>query len=171
MDLWNFFDLISIVLNLLIITLDFEYTNEYTDGAIIPLRLISAAACFIMYIKVFYFLRIFESTAPFVRMIIETNNSIRVFIFLFFFMIVASANSFFILSHNDPEDDDRDVSFSNPIGALIYSYLLALGEFDYSFNGPASSRYFEWAFFLSFTYLLLIVMLNLIIAIMGSTYA
>ena len=65
-------------------------------------------------------------------------------------------------------EGEGDVFIKNPIDALIYAYLLALGEFDTNFGGD--DMWLQWFFFLLSTFLLLIVLLNLIIAIMGSAY-
>jgi len=164
-DLWNVFDISSIVLNFTLITLDLMYSGVDEQEFDYVLRQISAIACFLMYVKVFYFLRIFKTTAPLVRMIVDVTASIKVFILVFFIALIATANAFYILTR-----DVKEKQFiENPIDAVLYAYFISLGEFDYDFSGD--DKWLSWAFFLISTFVLLIVLLNLIIAIMGSAYA
>jgi len=58
--------------------------------------------------------------------------------------------------------------FATPATALQFAYLLSLGEFDLDF--VSYDRWLLWIFFIAATFFLLIVLLNLIIAIMGSAY-
>ena len=68
------------------------------------------------------------------------------------------------------EEGGGDEAFvKNPVDAILYSYLLALGEFDFDFG--TEGMWMMWLIFLTSTFFLLIVLLNLVIAIMGSAYA
>jgi len=165
-DLWNGFDLVSIALNLVVILLDISQSEKTVSGIDTHLRGLSAVACFFMYVKLFYFLRIFKLTAPLVRMIVDVTFSIKVFVLLFLVFLLASANSFYILSAETRSNEEQFIQ--HEIDALLYSYLISLGEFDMEFKGP--SKWLLWIFFTGSTFFLLIVLLNLIIAIMGSAY-
>jgi len=92
------FDLTSIALNLAIIVLDFKNSGTKEKDFHDVIREISAVAIFLMYVKLFYFLRIFKLTAPLVRMIVDVTFSIKVFLLLFVLFLIGVANSFFILA-------------------------------------------------------------------------
>lgn len=59
--------------------------------------------------KIFYFMRIFGSTAFFVRMIIEMFLDIKIILLIFFISIFAFSNSYFVLNfaqnENAPDED------------------------------------------------------------------
>jgi len=112
-------------------------------------------------------MRLFQQLAPLVRMIVDVTASIKYFFVVFVVAVFAIANSFLILQMNFKNDDETFIK--NPVDAVIYAYLLALGEFDTNFGGD--DMWLQWVFFLISSFILLIVLLNLIIAIMGSAYA
>ena len=93
------------------------------------IRPIMAICNLTFYLRFFYFLRIFDSSAPLVRTIIEITTDIRYFIFVFFLGIVGFGSSFQILSNNN-DHNDPDARFLNSFsGSLIYAYRLSLGDF------------------------------------------
>jgi len=63
---------------------------------------IGALACFVIWIKLFYYLRIFRPTSSFIRMIVEMFKDIRVFLLIFFIGIFAFANFYYILDQGNP---------------------------------------------------------------------
>ena len=80
---------------------------------------------FFLWLKLFYFLRLFEETAAFISMILEMFKDIKVFLLIFFIGVFAFANTYFILDSGDAEP----VAGSTYVTAVIYSYLQSLGEF------------------------------------------
>jgi len=127
-DAWNVIDIFSAIMNIFLITTDLLFLERTDIVTIYRLRQLSAVACLLMYGKLFYYLRIFDATAPFVRMLIEVVKSIKIFILVFCFFIIAMANSFFILT-KDMEIDNKPF-IENPIDAIVYAYFISLGEFD-----------------------------------------
>ena len=107
----------------------------------------------------------------------------RIFLFVLMITLLAFADSMYIISRsNDTNTENLDPSdhevnpdqykyFESFQGALISSYLTALGDwgtddFDDSGNGQLT-----WAIFLLATALNCVVMLNLLIAIVSETFA
>jgi len=74
-----------IILNLL------GYTKDYN------LYILGGLGVFCLWLKLFYFMRMVNSTAAFVRMIVEMFLDIRIFMFIFFIGILAFSNCFYIL--------------------------------------------------------------------------
>ena len=118
-----------------------------------------AIASFGMWIKIFYFLRIFRTTGFFVNMLLRVVKSSRTFFFLYLLILGAFACSFYIMS---PSDDGI-------LYHLNYSYLLGLGEFDMEFDNYRVPRMMQ-IFFLIGTLITTVVMLNLLIAIVSTAY-
>ena len=62
--------------------------------------MIGSFACFFMWFKTFYWMRLFKRTAHFVTLITNTVNKLRVFALMFLLCIFAFANFFYILNNN-----------------------------------------------------------------------
>ena len=60
---------------------------------------------------------------------------------------------------------------NNIVDSLIAMYLLGLGEFDLDGLKEGPNVLLAWFFFLLGTFLLLVVFMNMLIAIMGETFA
>mmetsp|Transcript_28580 Transcript_28580/g.38104 ORF Transcript_28580/g.38104 Transcript_28580/m.38104 type:complete len:140 (+) Transcript_28580:470-889(+) len=120
-------------------------------------KLLAAVAMFMMYIKLFYWLRLFESTAAFIRMLYEIINDIVPFLTFLVCCIAMFANSMLILDQSRRINGEEDsligpVFGVNFLDAFVRTYLVALGEFDIeAFNGLDSSL--VWCFFLLTTFI------------------
>ena len=64
LSFWNYLDLISISLKISFIALDLSDTEST------KVRPLSSVAVFFMWLKLFYFMRLFKPTATFIRMIV-----------------------------------------------------------------------------------------------------
>lgn len=89
---WNFTDLFSYGMCLASMILDYIDFNNKTQ-----LRVISSIALIVLWIKLFYFLRVYESTANLIRMIIEIFNDIKNFLIVLFIGIIGFSGGFYIL--------------------------------------------------------------------------
>jgi len=128
---------------------------------------VAAISVLVLYFKLFYFLRIFYSTAYLVRMIIEIMWDMKVFVGVLMIATAAFGNAFYILDRNSTEEEN--IIGKNFIDALIYSYKMGLGDFDTDNFGTRDEEVL-WIFFILNSIIVLIVLLNLLIAIMGDTF-
>ena len=96
--LWNFLDLIS---SFLVISTSIAVLGGFDIGRYI--LVIGGMACFFIWLKIFYFLRIFRPTSSFIRMIVEMFKDIKVFLLIFFIGIFAFANFYYILDQGNDE--------------------------------------------------------------------
>ena len=128
---------------------------------------VAAISVLMLYFKLFYFLRIFYSTAYLVRMIIEIMWDMKVFVGVLMIATAAFGNAFYILDRNSTEEEN--IIGKNFIDALIYSYKMGLGDFDTDNFGTRDEEVL-WIFFILNSIIVLIVLLNLLIAIMGDTF-
>ena len=65
-------------------------------------------------------------------------------------------------------------AYSTLIGSLQHVFLLALGEFnleDYEIGGNSYDYFALWLLFIAASFVLLIHLLNMLIAIMGESFA
>ena len=160
-SVWNIFDLTSLLMNLAIQILDLANLSEE------DLITITGIAVLLVWLKLFYFGRIFFSTASIIRIIIEITYDMKFFLGVLLLSIAAFGNCFYILQRNHV--DNPTFAGNTWLKAFLYSYIQALGQFDTSiFTGTDKHLYFT-IFFLN-TIISMIVMLNMLVAIMGDTF-
>ena len=98
------------------------------------LRPLASITLIILWIKLFYFLRVYDSTAQLIRLIIEIVNDMKNFMIVLFIGIIGFTGGLFIMQQSlDGKvevggDHDRFVG-ENPFKAFIYTYRLTLGDF------------------------------------------
>jgi len=132
----------------------------------IYVRSIGALTVIVLYLKFFYFLRVFDNTAPLIRMIIQISFDIRYFIMVFFIAVIGFGNGLYILSENNPPDTEFTKGF---VDAILQVYRMALGDFNTD-NFGSVNVWLVWCVFLVSTLLIMIILLNLLIAIMGDSF-
>lgn len=71
--------------------------NDFLGGPVERGRVIGSVAIMLLWVKFFYFLRIFQQTAAFIRMITEIVRDMAVFSFIFLLGIVTFSNAFYML--------------------------------------------------------------------------
>lgn len=168
-DFWNILDQLSFFANattLILHSLETSVQSQKTAAAI---------SIFILYIKFFYWLRLFDSTAAFIRMLKEIVLDIVPFLTFLVVCVAMFSNTFLIFDQSrrlQGRYDERIIEevFGIPwIDAFVRSYLVGLGEFGMeNFSGEGGSLI--WIFFLLATFITQLLFMNLLIAIMGDTF-
>lgn len=127
-----------------------------------------------MWIKVFYWMRLFKDTSYFIILIMRTITDSAAFIVMLLIIFFAFANFNYILQLNVEGTEDvyvtEYIEGHNVFNSILAQYMVALGQFDCSDIGFGSSSFFAWVAFLAASYILTIVFMNLLIAIMGNTF-
>jgi len=116
--IWNFLDIAS---SCLVITTSIVVLGMFDIGNAI--LVIGGLASFTVWIKLFYFLRIFRPTSSFIRMIVEMIKDIRIFLLIFFIAIFAFANFYYVIekgNKNEKVIEDFDGDYG---GAIVYTYM------------------------------------------------
>jgi hypothetical protein len=170
--LWNIFDLLSSFLVIIFAIGDITGAEWGND-----IYVVAAFASFILWLKLFYFLRIFRPTSSFIRMIVEMFIDIRIFLLIFFIGIFAFSNSLYILDLIKLEQLDEEglvekfgISGDTYFSSIVYVYLTSLGELDTDNYNEHPYYAMYWILFFASTILIQITLLNLLIAIMGDTF-
>src|SRR5438105_7066261 len=100
-----------------------------------------------MWVKLFYFLRLFKITAPIVRMIVQILKYMLIFSFVYFLALIGFGNTFYILARNGIDYNKCTTEFletatadeiaectpftgGNFFFAIIHSYRAGLGDFN-----------------------------------------
>ena len=135
-----------------------------------------------MWIKVFYWMRLFSSLAYYVKLIQQTISDSMNFMLMVFLIILSFANFFYVIDRNlvtlgAPGERYYDQYLSTPeinhdiIDVTISVYMMgALGDFDSTRYRTGYDRYFSMVMFLLATFIICVVFMNMLIAIMGETF-
>ena len=98
----------------------------------------------------------------------EISADITNFLFILFVGIIGFGVSFYALSNNNDNVDDR---FINGIfDSFLYSYKLVLGEFDLDKFEKSTNKILLWVLFIICSLFTMIILLNMLIAIMGDSF-
>ena len=166
---WNYIDIIPPCMNIAVITTNIA--NEYIALEATTLHVILAVACFFMWMKLLYFLRIFESTGYLISMIIEVISDMKTFFLILAITIVAFGDSMLLVNLSNPQDqrfiDEQNGRF---VGGVTFAYLIALGDWDTG-NFGTNATWVVWILFFLNTLFNLVVMFNLLISIISDTFA
>jgi hypothetical protein len=165
-DYWNCIDAMSLMINsifLTMCTICFMFECEFFQVEL--MRTFGAFSCFFMWIKVFYWMRLFSSLAYYVKLIQQTISDSLQFMLMVFLIILSFANFFFVIDRNLNLNyhEDRlegqsyyDSYTLNPIRDVIISvYMMgALGDFDSQVFRVGQDRYIAIAMFLLATFII-----------------
>ena len=116
-DYWNYIDFLSLGLNFMFLimlnTNCFLVSNEYFTKE--KIRLNAAVGCFTLWVKLFYWMRLFKVTAYFITLITQTLYDIRVFMVMLSIIVLAFASFFSIINTDTIEyhDNSADVAEGN----------------------------------------------------------
>lgn len=139
-------------------------TDRYRNSAVGSFAMLS------LWLKFFYYLRIFAPTSAFIRMIIEIIKDMSTFILILFASILAFANAFFILDGAFKGKDVLKASGGDVWLTFTSTYTMGLGEWETDLYPDSKHTVLLWIFFLLCTFLVQIVLLNLLIALMEDTF-
>lgn len=167
--IWNALDIISSLLVVMFVLTDclgFLFQPPETF-----LRIVASISVFLLWLKFFSFLRIFESFSAFIRMIIEMFKDMATFLSMLILGILSFANAFYILDRaKNDQGEAANISGKNFIDSVIYIYRTGLGDFATDDYNASKYSMILWTLFLLCTVFIQILLLNLLIAIMGDTF-
>ena len=175
-DYWNCIDATSLCLNTVFLgmfTVDCILQNEYFKIEL--LYSFGGFATFFMWIKVFYWMRLFSALAYYVKLIQQTIADSMYFMLMVLIIINAFANFFYVINKNQElvgAPHYYDSYTKNSVADVIISvYMLgALGDFDSTIYRVGYDKYIALSMFLLATFIISVVFMNMLIAIMGETF-
>jgi len=166
---WNMLDLGSLVSCTL-----FIYFQFFHDISQAMNNLIGSVAVLLLWVKLFYWLRIYKEFGAFIRMVAEIVKDIRVFSIMLCLCLAAFASCIIVLNNNRTLHGENAIFTSyvgwGPADALIHAYLTGLGDYNkdtYS-EGDAIA---VWIFFLGATIIVQLIFMNMLIALMGESFS
>jgi hypothetical protein len=121
---WNIVDLMSLTLNFWIfIQLIVNAIAEKNIFSIVNLRAYFGVASFIMWIKIFYWMKLFQNISFYVKLITQTLSDVKLFLTLCLFIIFAFANLFYFLN---VDSDHKDRALIEYTGYRILDSIIAI---------------------------------------------
>ena len=97
-----------------------------------PIKILAALAVCQMWIKAFYWMRIFPITAKYVRLLAETLKGVTGFLVPYICIIILFADAYMILNEQREEGEElyKDYVDLPLIDSIMNIYLMSLGDFD-----------------------------------------
>ena len=126
-----------------------------------------------MYIKIFYYLRIFNRTASLVRLIIETSKDMVYFLIILVLSVAAIGHWYFIFAFKEGTNMiTGDLFYQSFLTAYQFSFgdYTSAYKFDREFEDEHAMVIVMWVMWLVTTLFISVILLNLLIAIMSDTY-
>ena len=133
-------------------------------------RVVESLLILVMFVKLLYYLRLIPEIAPLVSMMAAIVVDIGWFMTVWIIFIFALTLSFYSVGKNQL-DLGQDVPYSTYIGSFDHVYASSLGEFDTEAYYGDEMEPFCLILFLFLSFFMTITMLNMLIAIMGHSFA
>ena len=136
------------------------------------LRILACFASLMLLVKLYDWMRIFDATAFYIQLVQTTFLDIGGFIFLLLIGLMAFGFPMLFINMNWGNSDDTNILAAIETG-LYNNYLIALGEFPIDDWNEADSieLVIITILFIASTFFAQILLLNMLIAIISSTFA
>ena len=172
-DLWNVTDWTCYVL--LLYCLFVGYKGPGSADAIwdTPPPPALAVAQLLLWAKVLYFMRAFEGTGVYILTIVHILRDIKSFLLIVSIIIIGFSFAFYVLFQMSDTfiNDTHVMAYSNIAWSLVSTFNMGvMGDFDTEMFHLQENETILLVLFLTLVSMVTIVLLNLLIALMGSTY-
>ena len=168
----NVSDLFQISSTLLIVLVRLFNISKFTYHG---LRLIATFSIFLLWAKLFDWLRLFEPTSFYYKLVKSTFLDIKEFMILFSVALCMIGSAMYILEMDSEKSDDHEIieSFTGffLLDSMYNQYVLSLGPAPDEFFKVHKTAVLLNLFFIFSSFFLTIVFLNMLIAIMGNTFS
>jgi hypothetical protein len=147
----------------------FDMTDDEGNMPLSTIELeasMQATMSLFIWLKLLYFLRIFDATGYLIRIIVQVVVDMRHFLLVLLLTFIAFGNAIYNINTSNMEPF-IDGGF---IFGIAYVYRMVLGDFDTTAFGEVSVTYM-WILFITCTVFNMIIMLNLLIAIISESFA
>ena len=171
---WNWLDIISFAMNIIVHILCAAMILEDGDSSLDLEQVRATAAitsCFIL-VKIFDWLRLFEDTAFYVKLLVNTFEEIGYFLSLIILAMISFGVPLIILSLNSAEDERIVENLFDfwIVDMVISQYMLLIGGFEVENFKDNPYSFMCYVFFGLATFIAQIMMINMLIAIMTDSY-
>jgi hypothetical protein len=174
LDFWNCIDWTCYTLVLYCLFVGYKVPGSDNDAVwAIPSPPALALAQLLLWAKVLYFMRAFEGTGVYLLTIVHILKDIQSFLLIGLIVLVGFGFAFYVLFQTSDSylNDSHVMAYSNLGWSLVSTFNMGvMGDFDTDMFHLQEYETMLLALFLLLVSMVSIVMLNLLIALMGSTY-
>ena len=146
------------------------------------MRYMEVFGMILIYVKISYFLSLIDSLAPLMDIIFKIFQDMKHFILIFTIFLAGISSCFYLIAQNQLEFDEISdsqlkivgVPYASIQGSLWYvfdNFVLGNGNTQPFNIGEKSQRWILFPISIASSFLMLIHLLNMLIAIMGNTFA
>jgi len=141
-------------------------------------RVVAAIVCVLLMSKALYFLKLNDRIAPLIFILVRILSDIRYFMFVFLIILAAYMVAFYLIGQVQldqvPAEADN-IRYATVYGSFQYMWYISIGELSaddalFDKNKSTLTYLVLWLLFVTATFLVLIHMLNMLIAIMSETF-
>jgi hypothetical protein len=123
-SLWNYIDFIPPVLMIIYTINVLIDTNQVFVAQLAEFIYLKTIITFLMWIKLLYFMRIFEPFAYLIRMVVLVIYDMKVFLFILLTILLAFADSFYGIGRSYEEFGQLRTFWDS----FIYTFAMTLGD-------------------------------------------
>jgi len=170
-NMWNWIDLMVMTTSTL-----FVFGNLTDFISMDAVNVIGSIAVAMFFVKLVFYIRVFEDYAIFIRMVIDMISAKEMLQFWLMLMVCLAGFSFIIITLNFNRGDNSDTApiFDDFVGvtfvdAIIHAWLTGLGDFNMDGYSEKNAP-MMWLYFIGATIIVQLVFMNLLIAIMSEQY-
>lgn len=168
---WNAIDVFPPIFIIAVVTArlrqDYEFDELMKPGFI---DTVHAVTCILMWLKLLYFLRLFDSTSHLVRVIFNMVWEMKAFVGILCVIYMAFGEAFLRLAEKTPTLEGESVFLKDFADAFIFCVRLGMGDTDvaglYAMNQPITA----WILFVIFELLTVVLMTSLLVALIMRQY-
>jgi len=162
---WNMIDMTSLIMNLIVIVANLL---DWSNNIYYPLASITLL---IMWLRMFYFGRMFFATAVLVAMIIQIVKDMKMFLIILSVSVLGFANAFYVIGWNDIHDF-KPFTENSIIKTVAYAWSNIIGDFYFTEGFPrwGADYVILTCIWFIHTILSMFMFLNLLVAIMNDAF-
>lgn len=131
---------------------------------------VHAVTCLLMWLKLLYFLRLFESTSHLIRVIFNMVWEMKIFIGVLFVVCMAFGEAFLRLSEKGDVPEGDKPMLANFADAFVFTIRLTVGDTDISDIYDVSQPVTGFILFVIFEVLTCILLLSLLVTLIMKQY-
>ncbi|CAD7935961.1 unnamed protein product [Amoebophrya sp. A25] len=164
-SVWNMFDIVLVILNVLTFIAYLDAAG-HTVAFLTKDYLITGVTISVLmaWMKLFYFCQPFRNIGSFIRMLIEIFVDIRYFLIVVSIALLGFGTAFYVLYKDDPQP------YPDRAKTLLSVYVTMLGDWNVEHFTDTQHPLLATILFCIFTFVMVIILFNLLIAIMSDTF-
>ena len=160
-------------MTLILLTFNFLLRHDYDLLEIEKQRNLASIISLPLFIKLLDWMQLFSEYAFYISLIIETIYDIKQFMIIMIILYLMFGIAFFMIDQNH-EPDEKYLSGNYKFwvfDAFYHTYSQSLGEFSIDAYSESTYDRYLLTFFMLATFMIMIIFMNMLIAIMGDTFA